>query len=171
MKGIVRRIDELGRIVIPKEIRKSLRIKEGDSLEIIINNEDIILKKYSIIKNLADFATSITDAVYSFIDNTVIITDTNNILAVSGPLKKQLLNQEIGIDLESKIKRREEMLEKHKKSLKITKEELECTYAVSPVIVSSDVIGLVMIVGDNVSELDLKVTQIVSKFLANHLEM
>ena len=64
-----------------------------------------------------------------------------------------------------------EMLEKHKKSLKITKEELECTYAVSPVIVSSDVIGLVMIVGDNVSELDLKITQIVSKFLANHLEM
>ena len=64
------------------------------------------------------------------------------------------------------------MLEKHKKSLKITKEELECTYAVSPVIVSSDVIGLVMIISteDNVEDVDLKLTQIASKFLSNHLE-
>ena len=91
--GIVRRIDELGRIVIPKEIRRSLRIKEGDSLEILINNEDIILKKYSVIKNLNDFAQNITDSIHSFIKNSVLITDTNSILAVSGPLKKELLNK------------------------------------------------------------------------------
>ncbi len=168
--GIVRRIDELGRIVIPKEIRRSLRIKEGENLEILINNDSIILKKYSIIKNLNDFAQNITDSIYSFIDNSVLITDTDNILAVSGPLKKQLLNKEIGIDLENKIKRREEMIEKHKKSLKITNEEIECTYAVSPIIVNSDVIGLVMIIGE-VADVDFKLTQIISKFLSNHLEM
>ena len=168
--GIVRRIDELGRIVIPKEIRRSLRIKEGENLEILINNDSIILKKYSIIKNLNDFAQNITDSIYSFIDNSVLITDTDNILAVSGPLKKQLLNKEIGIDLENKIKRREEMFEKHKKSLKITNEEIECTYAVSPIIVNSDVIGLVMIIGE-VADVDFKLTQIISKFLSNHLEM
>ena len=122
--GIVRRIDELGRIVIPKEIRKSLRIKEGESLEILIDNEDIILKKYSVIKNLNDFAQNITDSIYSFIKNNILITDTNSILAVSGPLKKELLNKSIGTDLELKIKRREEMLEKHKKALKITDKEL-----------------------------------------------
>ena len=98
--GIVRRIDELGRIVIPKEIRKSLRIKEGESLEILIDNEDIILKKYSVIKNLNDFAQNITDSIYSFIKNNILITDTNSILAVSGPLKKELLNKSIGTDLE-----------------------------------------------------------------------
>ena len=168
--GIVRRIDELGRIVIPKEIRRSLRIKEGENLEILINNDSIILKKYSIIKNLNDFAQNITDSIYFFIDNSVLITDTDNILAVSGPLKKQLLNKEIGIDLENKIKRREEMIEKHKKSLKITNEEIECTYAVSPIIVNSDVIGLVMIIGE-VADVDFKLTQIISKFLSNHLEM
>lgn len=170
--GIVRRIDELGRIVIPKEIRRSLRIKEGESLEILINNEDIILKKYSVIKNLNDFAQNITDSIYSFVKNNILITDTNSILAVSGPLKKELLNKSIGTDLESKIKRREEMLERHKKNLKITDKDLECTYAVSPVIVGGDVIGLVMIISteDNVEDVDLKLTQIASKFLSNHLE-
>ena len=170
--GIVRRIDELGRIVIPKEIRKSLRIKEGESLEILIDNEDIILKKYSVIKNLNNFAQNITDSIYYFIKNNILITDTNSILAVSGPLKKELLNKSIGTDLELKIKRREEMLEKHKKALKITDKELECTYAVSPVIVAGDVIGLVMIISteDNVEDVDLKLTQIASKFLSNHLE-
>ena len=170
--GIVRRIDELGRIVIPKEIRRSLRIKEGENLEILINNEDIILKKYSVIKNLNDFAQNITDAIYSFVKNNILITDTNSILAVSGPLKKDLLNKSIGTDLEIKIKRREEMLEKHKKILKITDKDLECTYAVSPVIVAGDVIGLVMIISteDNVDDIDLKLTQIASKFLSNHLE-
>ena len=170
--GIVRRIDELGRIVISKEIRRSLRIKEGESLEILINNEDIILKKYSVIKNLNDFAQNITDSIYSFVKNNILITDTNSILAVSGPLKKELLNKSIGTDLESKIKRREEMLERHKKNLKITDKDLECTYAVSPVIVGGDVIGLVMIISteDNVEDVDLKLTQIASKFLSNHLE-
>ena len=64
------------------------------------------------------------------------------------------------------------MLERHKKNLKITDKDLECTYAVSPVIVAGDVIGLVMIISteDNVEDVDLKLTQIASKFLSNHLE-
>ena len=69
--GVIRRIDELGRIVIPKEIRRSLRIKEGESLEILVDNENIILKKYSLIKNLNDFAQNITDSIKSFINNSV----------------------------------------------------------------------------------------------------
>ena len=167
--GVIRRIDELGRIVIPKEIRRSLRIKEGESLEILVENESIILKKYSLMKNLNDFAQNITDSIKSFIKNTVLICDTDSIIAVSGDLKKQLLNKKIGSDLEIKLNRREEMLEKHKKPIKIS-DEIECCYAVSPIIVNSDVIGLVMIIGDEVDETDLKLTQIASKFLTNHLE-
>lgn len=65
--GVVRRIDELGRIVIPKEIRKTMRIREGENIEIFIDgNQNIVLKKYSIIKKLGDFAQSFTDAIYSF---------------------------------------------------------------------------------------------------------
>ena len=167
--GVIRRIDELGRTVIPKEIRRSLRIKEGESLEILVENESIILKKYSLMTNLNDFAQNITDSIKSFIKNSVLICDTDSIIAVSGDLKKQLLNKKIGSDLEVKLNRREEMLEKHKKLIKIS-DEIECCYAVSPIIVNSDVIGLVMILGDEVDETDLKLTQIASKFLTNHLE-
>lgn len=170
--GIIRRIDELGRIVIPKEIRRSLRIKEGENIEILIDNDNIILKKYSIIKNLNDFAQNMADAIHSFIDHSVIITDNDSILAASGPLKKELLGKTIGSDLENKLTRREEMLEKHKKNIKITNEDLECTYAVSPIIINGDTIGLVMIISkeDPVDEIDFKLTQIASKFLSNHLE-
>ena len=170
--GIIRRIDELGRIVIPKEIRRSLRIKESESIEIFIDDESIILKKYSIIKNLNDFAQNMADAIHSFIDHSVIITDNDSILAASGQLKKDLLGKNIGVDLDSKLTRREEMLEKHKKNIKITNEDLECTYAVSPIIINGDTIGLVMIISNEnpVDELDFKLVQIASKFFSNHLE-
>lgn len=172
--GIIRRIDELGRIVIPKEIRKSLRIKEGENLEIYVDKEEnIILKKHSLMKRLNDFAQDFADSVHSFIKHNVIITDTDSILAISGPLKKEYLNKSISVELESKINRREEMLERHKKQINLTDDKtLEATYAVSPVIVNGDTIGLVMILSaeDIVDDIDLKLVQIASKFLNTHLE-
>ena len=70
--GVIRRIDELGRIVIPKEIRKNLRIKEGESLEIYVDNEDrIILKKYSLMKNMEEFVVLLADSLYSLIHKNI----------------------------------------------------------------------------------------------------
>ena len=70
--GVVRRIDELGRIVIPKEIRRTLRIHEGENIEIYIDEkENIVLKKYSVMKKLGDFAQSFTDSIYSFLKHTI----------------------------------------------------------------------------------------------------
>lgn len=172
--GIIRRIDELGRIVIPKEIRKTLRIKEGESLEIFVDNsENILLKKYSVIKKMEDFAQDFVDAIHSFIKHNVIITDNDTILAISGPLKKEYLNKNISTELESKISRREEMLEKHKKNISLVEEkEIEGTYAISPIIVNGDTTGTVLIVSteEPVDEIDLKLVQIASKFLNSHLE-
>lgn len=172
--GIIRRIDELGRVVIPKEIRKALRIKEGENLEIYVDsNENIILKKYSLIKKMDDFAQNFTDSVHAFIKHNILIADNDTILAISGPLKKEYLNKNISIDLEQKINRREEMIEKHKKKLNLIDEkEEEVTYAVSPIIVNGDNIGLVMILSTNepVEDIDLKLVQIASKFLNKYLE-
>ena len=75
--GIVRRIDDLGRIVIPKEIRKKLRIRDGENLEILVRDDEIVLKKYSVMKNIEDFASNFTDAIYGFIKHNILIT--NNI--------------------------------------------------------------------------------------------
>lgn len=172
--GIIRRIDELGRIVIPKEIRKSLRIKEGESLEIYVDsNENIILKKYSLLKKMENFAQDLTDSVYAFIKENIIITDIDKIIAVSGNMKKNILNKELSEELDTKIKRREEMLEKHKKNLSLTMEySFEGSYAISPIIVNGDCVGTVMICSkeNTVDETIFKITQIISEFIKKNIE-
>ena len=91
--GIIRRIDELGRIVIPKEIRKNLRIKTGDNLEILVENENITLRKYSQIENITDMATIYAESFYQVLKYNVIVTYTDNVIACAGWLAKKYLNQ------------------------------------------------------------------------------
>ena len=93
--GIVRRIDELGRIVIPKEIRKNLRIKNGDNIEILVEGDSITLRKYSQIENALDMTNVYADSFYQVLKYNVIITDTDKIVAVAGNLKKKYLNAKI----------------------------------------------------------------------------
>ena len=87
--GIIRRIDELGRIVIPKEIRKNLRIKNGESLEIFVDDEDIILKRYSPVESLDTIALKFVNTFNQVIKHNVIVTDRNKVIAIAGPLKKK----------------------------------------------------------------------------------
>ena len=91
--GVVRRIDDLGRVVIPKEIRKTLRIKEGDPLEIFTDREgQIILKKYSPIGELTEFATEYAETLSKTTGHIACITDKDNVIAVSGISKKEFLS-------------------------------------------------------------------------------
>ena len=71
--GVVRRIDDLGRIVIPKELRRTMRIREGDSLEIFIDGEKIMLKKYSPVQNVNDFVLEFVESIYSSYKKDMII--------------------------------------------------------------------------------------------------
>jgi len=105
--GIVRRIDDLGRVVIPKEIRRTLRIREGDPLEIFVDREgEIILKKYSPIGELGDFAREYADSLYESIHHIVCISDRDSIIAVSGAGKKEFLNKRISSVLEGVMENR-----------------------------------------------------------------
>lgn len=172
--GVVRRIDELGRIVIPKEIRKNLRIHEGENVEIYIDDkENIVLKKYSVMKKLGDFAQSFTDSIYSFLKHTIIITDTDHIIAISGELKKEYLNSNISDNLLSSIQRRENILEKHEKNLKIKDDNgIQCTYTMNSIICHGDAVGLVIILSteQKITEIEEKIAQIVAQFLSKYLE-
>ena len=96
MTGIIRRIDELGRIVIPKEIRKNLRIKNGESLEIFVDDEDIILKRYSPVESLDTIALKFVNTFNQVIKHNVIVTDRNKVIAIAGPLKKKYLDKDSG---------------------------------------------------------------------------
>ena len=89
--GIVRRIDELGRIVIPKEIRRVLRIREGDPIEIFTDGDAVVLKKYACIRELGDYADVYCQALTGALGFSAAVTDTEAVLFASGPMKKQLL--------------------------------------------------------------------------------
>lgn len=105
--GIVRRIDDLGRIVIPKEIRRTLRIKEGDPLEIYTDREgEVIFKKYSPIGELQNFASEYADALQKTSSMPIFICDRDEIIAVSGASKKEYLDRKISRGLEEIVEAR-----------------------------------------------------------------
>lgn len=102
--GIVRRIDDLGRIVVPKEIRKVLRIREGDPLEIFTGKEgEIVLKKYSPMADLTAFAQQYVEAISQSLGLPVAITDRDSVIAVAGMPKRELMGKELHSELESVI--------------------------------------------------------------------
>lgn len=174
--GIVRRIDDLGRVVIPKEIRRTLRIREGDPLEIFVAREgEVILKKYSPISELGHFATEYAEALYDSLHFPVFICDRDEVIAVSGESKKDYLNKSIGADLEEAIESRTNELVSDKKTVEIIRgneEELE-SYTVSTIIANGDPIGCVVVVsknGDELTEVEQKVAETAANFLGKQME-
>ena len=106
--GVVRRIDDLGRIVLPKELRRTMRIKEGESLEIYTDGTDrIILKKYSPVQNVNDFVEEFVESVYASNKRDIIITDNEKVIAYAGNFKTDLSNKRISMRLEEKISKRQ----------------------------------------------------------------
>lgn len=171
--GIIRRIDDLGRVVIPKEIRKNLRIKEGDNLEIFVQNEDIILKKYSMMNKINDLAQELTDAIYTFMKHSIFITDTDSVVAGSGPLKKKYLNKNISDFIIESIKRRDKMIENHFKELNLIKDDIiTCSYVMSTILVNGEAAGMILIISEDekLGESEMQMASIVSSFMTKYLE-
>ena len=109
--GIVRRIDDLGRVVVPKEIRRTLRIREGDPLEIFTDREgEIILKKYSPIGELGIFAQQYADSIAQTMGQVVAVTDRDQFVAIAGTAKRDFLTKPISKELESLMSERESMV-------------------------------------------------------------
>src|SRR5690625_2272088 len=132
--GIVRRIDDLGRVVIPKEIRRTLRIREGDPLEIFVDREgEVILKKYSPINELSHFAQEYAEALFDSTQHPVLICDRDEIIALAGESKKDYLNKHIGDLLEKTIEDRSLSMETTTSTVEIIegKEEELNAYCIS----------------------------------------
>jgi len=183
--GIVRRIDDLGRVVIPKEIRRTLRIRERDPLEIFVDREgEVILKKYSPIGELGDFAKEYADSLYEAIGYIACIADRDIIIAVAGAAKKELLNKPVGGVVEKVMEARKPMLiknavehpfcegcltEDEKESYKFTSE------AIAPIIAEGDPIGAVIICSKDpnvkMDELELKLAETAAGFLSKQMDI
>lgn len=147
--GIVRRIDDLGRVVVPKEIRRTLRIREGDPLEIFTDREgEIILKKYSPIGELGTFAKQYADSLAQTTGHIIVISDKDQFVAAAGSMKRELLSKPISPELEEAINERESIMaaREDKNFVKITAEEdNDFTYQVIwPIIAEGDAIGSVI---------------------------
>lgn len=170
--GVIRRIDELGRIVIPKEIRKNLRIKDGENIEIFIEGENIILKKHSILDKIKEDSKKIVDVVNYFLKKNVIVTDRDSVVAVSGNIKKEYNDKQISSYLNECIENRKQLLEEEIRSVSfIENMEEQSSYCIVPVISDSDVDGLVIITSEEkVDKYDLQICQIVAKILSKSLE-
>ena len=168
--GIIRRIDDLGRIVIPKEIRKQLKITEGENMEIFIDdNEHIILKKYSNLKNVEDIARKITDSIYSFLKNNIIITDNTSVIAVSGKNKKDLINKDISNNLLKIIKKRENIVERNVNI--VDNIEINGNYKINMITNNGDVNGLLIFIKEEEkTKEEEKIIDLETKFLSKYLE-
>ena len=177
--GIVRRIDDLGRVVIPKEIRRTMRIREGDPLEIYTDQEgEVILKKYSPIGELNHFAGGYAESAYSVLGGCAIVTDTDQVVAVSGGSKKEFLAKRISPDIEKIIRDKISTLLPDSSTVHpITAEEGTLGYesqVVAPIISQGDAIGSVIFFSRDpnrlLGETELRAAEIGAKFLARQME-
>ena len=180
--GVVRRIDDLGRIVIPKEIRKTLRIKEGEPLEIFTDKEgEVILKKYSPIGELTEFATEYADTLSKTTGHIAFITDKDSIIAVSGGSKKEFLEQNVSSELEQLMEDKEAYTssENSGKTIPLTKnwktDKNTNSQVVYPMISNGDSIGTVILLSKEAStkmnEVEKKVAQSAASFLGRQMEI
>ena len=177
--GIVRRIDDLGRVVIPKEIRRTLRIREGDPLEIFTDREgEIILKKYSPIGELSAFAKRYAESLSQTMGCLVCVCDTDQIVAAAGNGKKDLQDKYISKQLESLLEDRSLVMasQDDKKYVKIvTNQDDEYAHEIiSPIICEGDVIGGVILLAKETkkkfSELEQKMATCAAGFLGKQME-
>lgn len=170
--GIIRRIDELGRIVIPKEIRKSMHIKEGENIEIFIDSDNIILRKFSMLKNISDIAQNLVDSLYNTLKCNIIITDTNTIISTNSKIKKDLIDKNLSSNLLLYINRKDKFIESNRGILQITDDFfVECFSIITPIFVNGDINGLLILYGndnDNIGN-NSSLISFVSNFFENYL--
>ena len=178
--GIVRRIDELGRIVIPKEIRRTLRIREGDPLEIFTDREgEVILKKYSPIGELGDFAKEYAEALHQSSGHIAAICDKDTVIAVSGGGRKELMDKPIHNDLESLMQERGRVLMNagDVRMIDVTADDGMTPYysqVIVPILAAGDAIGAVLLLSrdpqSHMGDTERKVCETAAYFMGKQME-
>ena len=175
--GIVRRIDDLGRVVIPKEIRRTMRIREGDPLEIFTDKDgELIFKKYSPIGELTDFATQLCDSLRRSSDGVAAICDRDAVIAVAGGGKRELLDKPISAALSEIMEKRAiYRRESAGAGLPVSGEDESFWLSVAaPILSEGDVMGAVLFVAPRgaapAGEVEYRLAQTAASFLGKQME-
>lgn len=175
--GIVRRIDDLGRVVIPKEIRRTLRIREGDPLEIFTDRDGgIILKKYSPIEELSEFSKEYVEALHQTVGNIIMICDKDTIISVSGGSKKDYTDKKISSDIDKIMEERKAVITEKGAPIALFDGDDADEYSsqvITPIIAEGDVVGAVVIASKEdteFGEVELKLCETAAVFLGKQME-
>jgi len=178
--GIVRRIDNLGRVVIPKEIRRTLRIREGDPLEIFTDREgEIIFRKYSPIVELGNFAKEYADSLHQSSGHVTCIVDKDQIVAIAGGFKKEFLDKNISRELERAIYKRNVVsaFRTDPDFVPILSEDEDYPESynnqfIAPIIAEGDVLGAIVFLSldKRMGEVESKLAQTAAGFLGKQVE-
>lgn len=177
--GIVRRIDDLGRIVIPKEIRRTMRIREGDPMEIFTSREgEILLKKYSPVGELGEFAVSVAESIAQTLGELVCVTDRDYVIAAAGIGKKDFEGRLLDAQMQAAIDQRTyKVISGEKNSLVKVIQDDEKGYdrqAIATILSNGDCIGSVVILSKensgNQEDALLQIVKTVASFLGKHME-
>ena len=175
--GIVRKIDDLGRVVIPKEIRRTMRIREGDPMEIYTSHEgEVIFKKYSPIEELAEIASQYAEAANKVCGISVIIVDRDVAVACAGIPKKDVLDHKISDETDGIINTRQLYTWRggERKIPVVARQEKYSAKVIAPIFSEGDIIGAVAVVeADTLSEpteTEIKLVQTAAAFLGKQLE-
>ena len=175
--GIVRRIDDLGRVVIPKEIRRTMRIREGDPLEIYTDKDgEVIFKKYSLMGGLTDFAAQMCETLNKTTGHVTVITDRDACIAVSGAPRRDLVDKRLSERLEAVLEgRKVYQYQPGESPIPISDDSgkffVTCA---APILAEGDVLGCVLFAGEEgelkTGETEYKLLQTMSGFLGRHME-
>ena len=180
--GIVRRIDDLGRIVIPIEIRRQMKIRDGDPLEIFVEKDgEVILKKYSVLADLSEFGREIVNSLHEATGHIAILVDRDEVVAVAGVEERQYAGFGIGqVVLEAMDQRERRQYgpghHDHEGSI-LESHGTDCIFQseiVVPIVVAGDPIGAFIVASTDESailgEMEVKLTETAAGFLARHME-
>ena len=170
--GIVRRIDNLGRVVIPKEIRKTLKIKENEQVEINVLDDSIVLNKYSDIHEYDKSINNLINIIKSVYDRDIIITNLDKIVLTTKDYK-DYINLELSPYLANIVDNRKDVSELISVNLSLNSNmsDIKVSYSIKSIIVNGDMIGLLILLSNtNLENSDLKLLQLMSLYLENYLE-
>lgn len=171
--GIIRRIDELGRVVIPKEIRRTMRLREGEELEIFASNEELVLKKYSEVKTLTDFSRDYAEAIVMSLNNPVIVTDTDAVIAAVGSGVKDYNGKHLASSIDSILQERKTVIYKNQECVPIIEGENSewISQIIAPIIVAGDIYGSIIMLSNNtLGDTELKIMNTASLFVGKQIE-
>ena len=175
--GIVRRVDDLGRIVIPKEIRRTLKIREGDPLEIYTEKDGgVIFRKYSPMGDLQDFAAQICESIGANTGHVAAVTDRDSIIALHGAPKRELMDKPNSRELDNLMENRKNYrYVPGEAMLKATESSDKYHLGVAaPILSQGDLMGCVLLLMDEnatpLQEADQRLAQTVAGFLGKQME-